>query len=103
MKVYGPGAAHSEQLLALARRHVCVMMGAADGYVSSIHVADAGAAVAAALHARAGTYNVIDDEPLTKRAYADALAKAACTTAWLRLPGRVALLLGDRTASLTRS
>jgi nucleoside-diphosphate-sugar epimerase len=66
-------------------------------------MADGGAAVAAALHARAGTFNVVDDEPLTKRGYADALAAAARTTAWLRFPGRAALLLGGRTTSLTRS
>ena len=100
---YGPGAAHSEEFLALARRHVCMQMGRADGYVSSIHVADAGAAVAAALRAPEGTYNVVDDRPLTKREFADALAAAAGTTAWLRVPGRAALLLGDRTTSLTRS
>jgi nucleoside-diphosphate-sugar epimerase len=69
---YGPGATHSEQFLALARRHICVQMGRPDTYVSSIHVADGGAAVAAALHAPAATFNVVDDEPLTKRSYADA-------------------------------
>jgi nucleoside-diphosphate-sugar epimerase len=100
---YGPGAIHSEQLLALARRHVCIQMGSADGYVSSIHVADGGAAVAAALHAPAGTFNVVDDEPLTKRDYAEALARAARARAWVRAPGRVALLLGHRSTSLTRS
>jgi nucleoside-diphosphate-sugar epimerase len=99
----GPGAAHSEQFLALARRHVCVAIGRADSFVSSIHLSDAAGAVVAALHAPAGTYNVVDDEPLTTRDYADALAAAAGTTAWLRLPGRAALLLGDRTTSLTRS
>jgi nucleoside-diphosphate-sugar epimerase len=71
--------------------------------VSSIHVADGGAAVAAALTAPAGTYNVVDDEPLTKRAYADALAAAAGKRVCLRVPGRLALLLGDRSTSLTRS
>src|SRR5215207_9383519 len=71
---YGPGATHSEQLLALARRHVCVQMGRPDGYVSSTHVEDGGRAVVAALRAPAGAFNVVDDEPLTKRAYADALA-----------------------------
>lgn len=101
--LYGPGATHSEQLLALAHRRVCVQMGHADGYVSSIHVADGGAAVAAALHAPAGTYNIVDDEPLTKRNYAEALAEAAKTSMWLRAPGRAALLLGDRSTSLTRS
>src|SRR5262249_54061928 len=100
---YGPGATHSEQFLRLARRHVCIQMGGPDGYVSSIHVADGGAAVVAALLAPAGTFNIVDDQPLTKREYADALAAAARRTAWLRVPGRAALLLGDRSTSLTRS
>lgn len=100
---YGPGATHSEQFLRFARYHLCVMMGRADSYVSSIHMADAGAAVAAALHAPAGTYNIVDDEPLTKREYANALSTAADRRAWLRLPGRAALLLGERSTSLTRS
>ncbi|HVW45378.1 MAG TPA: NAD(P)-dependent oxidoreductase [Amycolatopsis sp.] len=100
---YGPGAAHSEQLLAMARRHVAPMLGPAGTYVSSIQMADAGEAAAAALDAPAGTYNIVDDEPLTKRDYADALARAAGTTPWIRGPGRAALLLGDRLTSLTRS
>jgi len=100
---YGPGAAHSEQFLALARRHVCVSIGRPDTYLSSIHVADGGRAVEAALRLPSGTYNVVDDEPLTKRDYATALADAAARRPWLRPPGRAALLLGDRTTSLTRS
>jgi len=100
---YGPGARHSEQFFTLARRHICVTMGPPDSYVSSIHVSDGGAAVAAALMVPAGTYNIVDDEPLTKRAYADALAAAAGKSAWFRAPGRLALLLGDRSTSLTRS
>jgi nucleoside-diphosphate-sugar epimerase len=100
---YGPGAAHSEHLLALARRHVCIVMGSPKGYTSSIQMADAGAAVASALHVGAGIFNVVDDEPLTRREYADALEAASGATAWLRVPGRAALLLGDRAASLTRS
>jgi nucleoside-diphosphate-sugar epimerase len=100
---YGPGAAHSEQLFALARCHLGLVLGPPSGYVSSVHVADAGAAVAAALQAPAGTFNIVDDEPLTKRGYADALARAAGTATWLRGPGRAALLFGDRLTSLTRS
>jgi nucleoside-diphosphate-sugar epimerase len=100
---YGPGAAHSERLFALARRHIGLVLGPPESYVSSIHVADAAAAVAAALRAPAGTFNIVDDEPLTKHAYAEALARAAGEAMWLRGPGRAALLLGDRLTSLTRS
>jgi nucleoside-diphosphate-sugar epimerase len=100
---YGPGAAHSEQLFALAHRHLGLVLGPPSSSVSSIHVADAAAAVAAALPAPAGTFNLVDDEPLTKRLYADALARAAGTTMWLRGPGRAALVFGDRLTLLTRS
>jgi nucleoside-diphosphate-sugar epimerase len=100
---YGPGSAQSDELLALARKHIGFMPGRSDGYLSSIQLADAGAAVAACLEAPGGTYNVVDDQPLTKRAYANAVADAVGTTVWLRAPGRVGLLLGDRLTSLTRS
>lgn len=100
---YGPGAAHSEQLFAQARRHIGLVLGRPGAYTSSIHLTDAAAAVVAALSAPAGTFNIVDDEPLTKRGYADALARAADRTMWLRGPGRAALLLGDRLTSLTRS
>ena len=52
---YGPGARHSEQFLALARRGVTPLIGHPDGYLSSIHVEDGGRAVAAALDAPAGS------------------------------------------------
>jgi nucleoside-diphosphate-sugar epimerase len=100
---YGPGGRHSEQLLAMARHHVGVVLGRPNGYVSSIHMADAATPVAAALGAPAGTFNVVDDEPLTKRDYAAALESAAGKSMWLRGPGRAALLLGDRLTSLSRS
>ena len=64
---------------------------------------DAGAAVVAALGVPAGIYNVVDDEPLTKRDFAAALAAAAGRTPWLRGPGRAALIFGNHLTSLTRS
>jgi nucleoside-diphosphate-sugar epimerase len=100
---YGPGARHSEQFLAMARIGVVPVLGHPDSYLSSIHVTDGGRAVAAVLAAAAGVYNVVDDEPLTKRDYATALARAAGHRPWLKAPGRLALLLGHRTTSLTRS
>lgn len=100
---YGPGAAHSEQMLALARHRLILTLGDPQGYQSSIHVADAGAAVASALHVPSGVYNIVDNEPLTKRGLADAMAAAAGRTAWVRGPGRAAGVFGDRLTSLTRS
>lgn len=101
---YGPGARHSEEFFGLARRWgIAIMMGAPDTYVSSIHVADAGQAAAASLTAKPGVYNVVDDAPLTKLAFADALAKAAGRSWFVRAPGRLAHLAGNSTTSLTRS
>lgn len=99
----GPGATHSEQFLDLARRHVAVQMGRPGSYTSSINTLDAGSAVVAALAAPAGTYNVVDDEPLTNRAFGDALGAAVGTRPWLRLPGRAALLSGEKSSPVTRS
>lgn len=100
---YGPGARHSEQFLALARHHLLPVLGHPDTYVSSIHVADGGAAVPFALRIPGGVYNVVDNEPVTKRQYARALAEAAGTRPWVAGPGRLASVFGDRLTSLTRS
>jgi nucleoside-diphosphate-sugar epimerase len=100
---YGPGAAHSEEILSLARRHIGFMPGRRDTYTSSIQVADAAHAVAAAVTAPGGTYNVVDDEPVTKAQYAQACADAVGAASWVRVPGRLGLLLGHRLTSLTRS
>jgi nucleoside-diphosphate-sugar epimerase len=90
-------------MLAQARRHIVMTLGHPGSYQSSIHLADAGTAVAAALGAHAGVYNVADDQPLTKREFADALTAAAGVTPWIRGPGRAATLFGHRLTSLTRS
>jgi hypothetical protein len=75
----------------------------AAGYLSSIHMADAASAVVAAIEVPAGVYNVADDQPLTRREYADALAVAAGATPWVQGPGRLARIFGERLTSLTRS
>ncbi len=100
---YGPHATHSEQFLTAARMHIGVMLGKADTYISSIHVADAATATAAALDTPSGTYNIVDNEPVTKKTYAQAVAAAIGKTPWAYAPGPAALLLGNRTTSLTRS
>ncbi len=100
---YGPHAAHSEQILEMAKWHIGFAPGRGSSYISSIHVVDAANAVVAALSAPGGTYNVVDDTPLTKREYADACAAAVGRRIWISGPGRLGLLLGDRLTSITRS
>jgi nucleoside-diphosphate-sugar epimerase len=100
---YGRGAAHTEQIMALARRHVAFMAGRGDTYVSSIHLADAAGAVVAALGCAGGTYNVVDYEPVTKSDNVAAMADAVGAAPWFTAPGRLGLLLGDRLTSVTRS
>ncbi|MGW4094310.1 NAD-dependent epimerase/dehydratase family protein [Nocardia sp. NPDC004750] len=100
---YGPQPALSRQQLELARCHVALMIGPADAYKPAIHLTDAAAAVAAALQTAPGTYNIVDNHPLTNREWSDALGAAVGTRPWLRLPGRAALLLGDKLTSQTRS
>ena len=100
---YGPGSDHTEQFLAAARRHVGPVAGPGRAYQSSIHLEDAATAVVAALALPAGTYNVTDDEPLTKKAYARALGAAVGKRTWIRFPGRLISLGGKKSGFMTRS
>ncbi|MGH9138117.1 MAG: NAD-dependent epimerase/dehydratase family protein [Acidimicrobiales bacterium] len=99
-------APDSEQTVAalnLARRGIGAQPGPADKYLSSIHADDVATAVVAALHAPPGTYNVVDDEPLTRREYADALGVAVDHRTRLRAPGRLVRMGGRAGALLGRS
>lgn len=100
---YGPGAAHSETIMTWARRHIAFQAGRADTFLSSIHVSDAASAVVSALSCPPGTYNIVDDHPVTRRRHAEALAAAVDSRPILTVPGRLALLFGERSTSLTRS
>lgn len=100
---YGPAGSHTRELLRLVRRRFSPVMGRATSYQASIHTHDAGSAVAAALHVPAGVYNVVDDQPLTRREYADALAVAAGAGRALIPPRWITWLLGENARALARS
>jgi len=74
---YAPDSSHTQAFNAAARRRINPFVGPPEGYTSFIHAEDAGAAVVAALNGPSGTYNVVDDEPVTRaeagRIVADAL------------------------------
>jgi nucleoside-diphosphate-sugar epimerase len=73
--VYGPGGLFERALWERRAR----VVGWGGNYLSCVHVDDAARAVAAALERGAAgtTYLAVDDEPVTQRALADALADAA--------------------------
>ena len=100
---YGSGSEHTEQFLRAARRHIGTMVGKPRAYQSFIHLHDAATAVVAALTVPAGVYNVVDDEPLTKRETAFAIGAAVGKRPWLLLPGRWAVLGGKKAEILLRS
>jgi nucleoside-diphosphate-sugar epimerase len=102
-RLYGPGDASAELVGATAVRKLPVI-GRGTNYVSSLHAADAGAAVAAALHAPAGTYNVVDDHPVTAKEHTTSLAAAIGAPRPRHVPRWLARGLGgDMVRMLIRS
>jgi nucleoside-diphosphate-sugar epimerase len=90
-------------MIGLARRRVAPALGDPDGYSPSIHIDDAASSVVAALRAPAGVYNVLDDEPVTKREAAEALAAALGKKPARHNPRAVSRVGGKKTDYLGRS
>ncbi len=100
---YGPGSGHTEDTLRMARRRISSALGPRDAYWSLVHADDAATAVAAALRAPAGVYNVVDDEPLTRDENDRTIADALGVGALRRPPGPIARLAEGRAPIMTRS
>jgi nucleoside-diphosphate-sugar epimerase len=64
------------EMVKVARRGWMPIPGSPDSYWSSLAHADAATAVVAALGVPPGVYTIADDEPLTRREWADVLASA---------------------------
>lgn len=73
---YGPTAGTTSDFVRMARRLYVSVPGRPSAYYPSIHTDDLGTASLAALRAPSGAYNVVDDDPVTRREYAKALASA---------------------------
>lgn len=86
---YAPESVHTITFNATVRRRVNPFVGDPDGFTSFIHAEDAGSAVVAALGAPGGTYNVGDDEPLTRTEAGRAVAAALGVKAPHALPRAV--------------
>ncbi len=73
---YGPDAFQVRDMIKAVRKGWAPLPGPATAYVSSVSHDDAASAVVAALGVPAGSYNVVDDEPLRRGDYAETLAAA---------------------------
>ena len=83
---YAPYAQSTLDSVKLMRRRMFGVIGKGENYFSSIHIDDAAAAIVTALEAPSGTYNVVDDEPVTQAEYARACAAAFETPTPRRFP-----------------
>jgi 2-alkyl-3-oxoalkanoate reductase len=102
-RVYGPGRASAEYIESIEKRKL-PMVGTGLNFVSSLHTHDAGLAVATALTAPDGTYNVTDDEPQPSRAILEAIASELGVRSPRRIPAWVSnVAVGKATKLLTVS
>jgi nucleoside-diphosphate-sugar epimerase len=99
---YGPDAM-TAQMLKVVRRGWSPLPGRPEAYFSSIAHADAASAALAALQLPAGVYNVVDDEPLRRREWVDALARAVDAPPPRFAPPWTARLMGSVGECLSRS
>lgn len=100
---YGPDDAISLDLLRRARNGQALVLGDPSGWTSSIHTADVGPAVLAALDVPAGVYNVVDDEPMRRRDWVDLLATSVGRASLKRPPGFVTAVASAPLKALARS
>jgi len=96
-------AMHTKTIETTVRRRLNPWMGDPDGYTSTIQADDAGAAVAAALGAPAGIYNVGDDEPLIRREAGAVVAAALGVRAPWSVPTWLTRLAPSSMDGLLRS
>lgn len=100
---YAPDASHVASFHALASKRINPFFGPADSYTSFVHAEDAGTAVAAALRAPSGVYNVADDQPLTRGEAGEVVAEALGVGRLLSAPRFLFALLPEKATALTRS
>jgi 2-alkyl-3-oxoalkanoate reductase len=100
---YGPDSAMVQDMIGVVRKGWAPVPGPPDGFVSAVSHDDAATAVVAALAVEAGIYNVVDDEPLRRRAYVSALADALGVSSPKLPPTWMAKLMGSLGEVLSRS
>jgi 2-alkyl-3-oxoalkanoate reductase len=100
---YGPDAAQTIELIKYIKKGWAPLPGPPEAFISSISHDDAATAVAAAVTLPGGVYNVVDDEPMTHRAFLDTLADALRVPAPKLPPSWVTPLFGSLGKMAARS
>lgn len=100
---YGPDSSHTIAALRMARLGFGTTPGPRGAYLSSVSTDDAAAAVVAAIAAPSGTYNVVDDEPVTREQFDAILAGAVGRERLRPMPGVAVRMLGEKLDHVTRS
>jgi nucleoside-diphosphate-sugar epimerase len=100
---YGADAHHCLDLIHAVRKGWAPIPGSPDAFVSSITHEDAARAVVAAFDLQSGIYNITDDEPVSRRDYAGALAAALGVPSPKFPPPGFKYLLGSAGRLLARS
>lgn len=95
--LYGTGVPHTVDTMAFARRGVAMILGNDDAYSPQIWMDDAASAITAAVrHAPAGTYDLVDDEPLMRAELTRLLAEAVGKRHLFRPPLWLARLMASK-------
>jgi len=100
---YGPDAFQTLEMLRWARRGWASLPGGPGAYFSSVAHDDAATATAAAIALPAGIYNVVDDEPVSHRAFFDSMADALGVASPKLPPAWTRLLFGSLGEMMSRS
>ncbi len=100
---YGPDAIQVQSMIRAVKLGWVPIPGGPQAFISSVSHDDAGRAVAAALSARSGIYNIIDDEPLRRVDYFGSLALALGVPPPHFLPHWLTPLFGSTGTLLARS
>jgi 2-alkyl-3-oxoalkanoate reductase len=100
---YGPDSDFTLDMIRYVRKGWAPALGGPAAFMSSVSHDDAASAVIAALDVPAGVYNVVDDEPLRRREFFDALAAALGVAPPRFPPAWFARLAGSLGETLARS
>lgn len=100
---YGTDSNFTRNTVQSIRRGWAPMFGSTTAFMSSVSHDDAATAVVAALQAGPGVYNVVDDEPVRRREYAESLASVLEVAPPMFLPAFLARFFGSLGEMLGRS